>query len=88
MDLSYGSEMEGFREEVLSFVEENWPIKAAEGEEALSFERQASVFSRESDREGVSLSKHPEEIWRIRARRGCHQGSDHSRGAFAQMGSG
>ena len=44
MDLSYGSEMEGFRDEVVSFVEENWPIKPAEGEEELSFEQQASVF--------------------------------------------
>jgi len=44
MDLSYGSEMEGFRDEVVSFVKENWPVKSAEGEEELSFEKQASIF--------------------------------------------
>ena len=44
MDLSYGSEMEGFRDEVVDFVNENWPVKPSEGEEELSFEKQASVF--------------------------------------------
>jgi alkylation response protein AidB-like acyl-CoA dehydrogenase len=42
MDLSYGSEMEGFRDEVNSFLEKNWPLK---GEEAdLPFAKAASVF--------------------------------------------
>ena len=30
MDLSYGSEMEGFREEVKGFLRANWPLKKAE----------------------------------------------------------
>ena len=42
MDLSYGSEMEGFREEVQAFLAESWPLK---GEEAdLPYEKQAALF--------------------------------------------
>ena len=42
MDLSYDSEMEGFRDEVKAFVEANWPIKTED--EELSFDRQAAIF--------------------------------------------
>ncbi|MBW2382200.1 MAG: acyl-CoA dehydrogenase family protein [Deltaproteobacteria bacterium] len=42
MDLSYGSEMEGFREEVLAFLEENWPLKGDEAD--LPFDRATSLF--------------------------------------------
>ena len=42
MDLSYGSEMEGYREEVKAFLEASWPFS---GEEAdLPMEKQASLF--------------------------------------------
>jgi alkylation response protein AidB-like acyl-CoA dehydrogenase len=42
MDLSYGSGMEGFREEVQAFLGDNWPLR---GEEAdLSFEEATLVF--------------------------------------------
>jgi alkylation response protein AidB-like acyl-CoA dehydrogenase len=70
MDLSYGSEMEGFREEVLSFVEDNWPIKAAEGEEALSFERQASVFRERAIEKGYLYRSIPKKYG------GSEQGAD------------
>ena len=42
MDLSYGTEVEGFRQEVLDFLAENWPLKGKEAE--LPFEKAASVF--------------------------------------------
>ena len=42
MDLSYGTEMEGYREEVKAFLEENWPLSGEEAE--LSAEKQASLF--------------------------------------------
>ena len=42
MDLSYGSEMEGFREEVQAFLEANWPLSEEEAE--LPFEKQAAIF--------------------------------------------
>ena len=70
MDLTYGSEMEGFREEVLSFVEENWPIKTAEGEEALSFERQASVFRERAIEKGYLYRNIPKKYG------GSEQGAD------------
>ena len=41
MDLSYGSEMEGFREEVQAFLEANWPL--GDEEKELPFEKQAAV---------------------------------------------
>ncbi len=42
MDLSYGAEMEGFRNEVKSFLADNWPLQ---GEEAnLSFEDATLLF--------------------------------------------
>jgi alkylation response protein AidB-like acyl-CoA dehydrogenase len=44
MDLSYGTEMEGFREEVKSFLEQSWPLKADEAE--LSYDEQAVLFRR------------------------------------------
>ena len=42
MDLSYGSEMEGFRDEVKDFLEASWPLKGDAAD--LPFERQASLF--------------------------------------------
>jgi len=42
MDLSYGSEMEGFRDEVKAFLDEGWPLSGEESE--LPPERQASIF--------------------------------------------
>ncbi len=42
MDLSYGSETEGFREEVSAFLEANWPLGGDEAK--LSFEEQAVIF--------------------------------------------
>jgi len=42
MDLSYGTEMEGYREEVKAFLEANWPLSGEEAE--LSAEKQASLF--------------------------------------------
>nr|MCS5635225.1 acyl-CoA dehydrogenase [Myxococcota bacterium] len=42
MDLSYGSEMEGFRDEVKDFLEVSWPLKGDAAD--LPFERQASLF--------------------------------------------
>jgi len=42
MDLSYGSEMEGFRDEVRAFLEENWPLSGAEKD--LPLEKAAALF--------------------------------------------
>jgi alkylation response protein AidB-like acyl-CoA dehydrogenase len=42
MDLSYGSDMEGFREEVQQFLSENWPLTGKEAD--LSFEEATLVF--------------------------------------------
>jgi len=44
MDLSYGTEMEGFREEVKGFLEQSWPLKGDEAE--LSYDEQAVLFRR------------------------------------------
>jgi alkylation response protein AidB-like acyl-CoA dehydrogenase len=42
MDLNYGSEMEGFRDEVKAFLQGNWPLS---GEEAdLPMDKQAATF--------------------------------------------
>jgi alkylation response protein AidB-like acyl-CoA dehydrogenase len=42
MDLSYGPEYEAFREEVRSWLAENWPLSGKEAE--LDWEKQATVF--------------------------------------------
>jgi len=42
MDLSYGSEAEGFREEVKAFLDQSWPLKGEEAE--LPIEKAAAVF--------------------------------------------
>ena len=42
MDLSYGAEMEGFRDEVKAFLAENWPLRGEEAE--LPFEEATLVF--------------------------------------------
>ncbi len=42
MDLSYGTEVEGFRKEVCEFLEENWPLRGKEAD--LPFEKAASVL--------------------------------------------
>ena len=42
MDLTYGSEMEGYREEVKAFLEANWPLSGKDAD--LSMEKQASLF--------------------------------------------
>jgi alkylation response protein AidB-like acyl-CoA dehydrogenase len=42
MDLSYGTEVEGFRTEVLAFLAENWPLKGKEAD--LPYEKAASLF--------------------------------------------
>ncbi|MCS5637091.1 MAG: acyl-CoA dehydrogenase family protein [Myxococcota bacterium] len=42
MDLSYGSEMEGYRDEVKVFLEANWPLSGKEAD--LPMEKQASLF--------------------------------------------
>lgn len=60
MDLSYGSEMEDFRDEVSSFVESNWPIKSIEGEEEISFERQASMFRERAIEKGYLYRSIPQ----------------------------
>jgi alkylation response protein AidB-like acyl-CoA dehydrogenase len=50
MDLSYGSEMEGFREEVRAFLEENWPLKGDEAD--LPFEKAAAIFRERAIEQG------------------------------------
>ena len=50
MDLSYGSEMEGFREEVQAFLEANWPL--GDEEKELPFEKQAAVFRERAIEQG------------------------------------
>ena len=50
MDLDYGSEMEGFREEVRSFVETHWPLSGEEAE--WSLEKQASTFRERAIEQG------------------------------------
>ena len=42
MDLSYGAEMEGFRDEVKAFLADNWPLTGEEAE--LPFEEASRVF--------------------------------------------
>ena len=42
MDLSYGEELEGFRDEVAKFLSENWPLQGDEAE--LGWNEQATVF--------------------------------------------
>ena len=42
MDLSYGSEMEGYREEVKAFLEASWPLSGKQAD--LPPEKQASLF--------------------------------------------
>jgi len=50
MDLSYGTEAEGFREEVEAFLEANWPLQGNEAK--LSFEDQCAIFRRRAIDEG------------------------------------
>jgi alkylation response protein AidB-like acyl-CoA dehydrogenase len=42
MDLSYGSEMEGFRDEVKAFLHGSWPLSGEEAE--LPLEKKAAIF--------------------------------------------
>jgi len=42
MDLSYGSEMEGYRDEVKQFLADGWPLKGKEAE--LDFNEGATIF--------------------------------------------
>jgi alkylation response protein AidB-like acyl-CoA dehydrogenase len=42
MDLSYGSEMEGFRDEVKTFIRGNWPLLGQEAD--LPMDKQAAIF--------------------------------------------
>jgi len=50
MDLSYSSELEGFREQVAKFLAENWPLEGDEAEQGL--EEQAALFRRRATAEG------------------------------------
>ena len=55
MDLSYGTEMEGFREEVLAFLGEHWPLKGAEAELPFEFMLNATRL-----KEGFELARFSE----------------------------
>lgn len=50
MDLSYSTEMEGFREEVQAFLEANWPLSGDEKD--LPFEKAAAVFRERAIEQG------------------------------------
>ena len=50
MDLSYGSEMEGFRDEVKTFLEANWPLSGDQAD--LPFDKAAAVLRQRAIEQG------------------------------------